>query len=170
VGAKAIAFLLCRTSSFAVVRTLALDHRNDVISNSVGLIGLALALRVNPLADPCVALITTFFIMYVWGRSAYEQAIALSGAAAPPELINSVTALALNCDPRLVAVDTVRAVTSGSGYVVEVDLVLPPDMPLRDAHDIGERFQLLLEKSSLEIVRCYVHLDYETEHDPREHR
>ena len=31
-----------------------------------------------------------------------------------------------------------RAFTLGTTYIAEVDIVLPEDMPLKEAHDIGE--------------------------------
>ena len=40
------------------------------------------------------------------------------------------------------------------------DIVLPFDMPLRDAHDIGEALQLRLEGLE-DVERAYVHLDFE---------
>ena len=171
VGTKLIAWLSCRTASSTVALALAQDHRNDVVSNSFGLAGIFAATYGNKYVDPAVALATTLFIMFVWARSAYAQASALSGRMADRECLNGLTMLALNCDTRLIAVDTVRAVTSGAGYVVEIDLLLPPEMPLRDAHDIGERLQLFLEScTDLNVARAYVHLDHETDHDPKNHQ
>ncbi len=43
---------------------------------------------------------------------------------------------------QIIAVDTVRAYHFGVNYLVEVDIVLPADMPLREAHDIGESLQV----------------------------
>ena len=72
----------------------------------------------------------------------------------------------MNHDARVLQVDTVRAYFVGLRLLVELDIVLPPTMPLREAHDIGEALQLDVER--LEYVeRAYVHLDYETSH--REH-
>ncbi len=49
--------------------------------------------------------------------------------------------------------------------MAEVDLVLPGDMALRDAHDIGESLQNKIE-SLPEIERAFVHLDYDGNHMP----
>lgn len=38
-----------------------------------------------------------------------------------------------------------------------------PETPLRVAHDVGERLEVLLEMLP-EIERAYVHLDWETDH------
>lgn len=168
---KAVAFLLCRSSSSSMVLALADDHRNDVITNSIGLAGLFLTQHVSNYFDPSVSLLTCAWLLRVWGKNILEQARSLSGKMADKDYLNELTSLARNCDPRLVAVDTVRAVTSGSGYLVEIDLVLPPDMPLHEAHDIGEKFQMFLEAhETLGVARAYVHLDYETDHDPRRHQ
>lgn len=53
----------------------------------------------------------------------------------------------------------------GLGYIVEVDIILPPTMHLEDAHDIGEGLQIKLEQVSC-IERAFVHLDYEAGHKP----
>lgn len=48
---------------------------------------------------------------------------------------------------------------------MEVDIVLPPEMPLRDSHDIAESLQIKLE-SIPSVERAFVHADYETSHRP----
>ena len=52
-----------------------------------------------------------------------------------------------------------------------MDIVLPRDMPLREAHDIGESLTLELEKAVDGVERAFVHLDFESTHSPMiEHR
>ncbi len=56
----------------------------------------------------------------------------------------------------------------GNRIIAEVDIVLPEDMMLKEAHDIGESLQIAIE--GLEFVeRAFVHLDYEWFHAP-EHK
>lgn len=71
----------------------------------------------------------------------------------------------MNHHPKLLYVDTVRAFHFGVNFLVEVDIVLPEDMTLKEAHDIGEPLQQKLE-SLPEVERAFVHLDYEFEHRP----
>ena len=54
---------------------------------------------------------------------------------------------------------------SGPGYIVEVDIVMNPDVTLRYAHDVS---QLLQDKLELlpNVERAYVHVDYESTHAP----
>jgi divalent metal cation (Fe/Co/Zn/Cd) transporter len=65
--------------------------------------------------------------------------------------------------PAIEAVDTVLAYQVGSRLQAEVDIVLPPGMPLRAAHDIGESLQRRLEGLP-GVERAFVHLDTETAH------
>lgn len=52
----------------------------------------------------------------------------------------------------------------------KIDIVLPRDMDLHLAHDIGETLQQKLE-SLQEVERAFVHLDYECTHNPQlEHK
>lgn len=173
VVAKVGLFIVCRrlASESTACEALAADHRNDIVSNTLGVATLFCAAHAWTYSDPVVALCVTLFIMTTWARSCYEQVMSLNGHTANGEYINAVTMLALNHHPSVVAVDTVRAVTAGTGYFVEVDIVLPPEMPLREAHDIGESLQLMLEKCPMmDVARAHVHLDWETSHDPKQHR
>jgi divalent metal cation (Fe/Co/Zn/Cd) transporter len=103
-----------------------------------------------------------------WIGTAQEQIANLTGISAPPEFLNQLTYMALNHDKNVTAVDTVRAYHFGNQLLVEVDIVLPKGMPLKQTHDIGESLQIKLESLD-EVERAFVHLDWEFEHAP-EHK
>ncbi|CUG87224.1 cation transporter, putative [Bodo saltans] len=169
---KSLAFVWCNkfARGSATLLALAEDHRNDVVANIVALLGFAAATYVTVWLDPILALLVTLFILKVWGSQILSQLYVLSGHVADTSLRNAVTMLARNHDKRVLMVDTVRAFTSGTGHVVEVDFVLSEDMPLKEAHEIGESFQYFLEHTSgLNVDRAYVHLDTETDHNPHLH-
>ena len=48
---------------------------------------------------------------------------------------------------------------------IEIDIVLPEQMPLRETHDIGEALQFKIEALE-EVERAFVHIDWEWEHRP----
>ena len=48
---------------------------------------------------------------------------------------------------------------------MECHIVLPEEMSLRVAHDIGESLEIKIE-SMEDVERAFVHLDYEWEHAP----
>ncbi|VDP52216.1 unnamed protein product [Schistosoma margrebowiei] len=99
-----------------------------------------------------------------------QQIRNLAGHTANPRFIQKIAFVCLNYHPLIEQVDTIRAFHFGENFLVEVDIVLPKEMCLKEAHDIGEGLQKKLEK--LETVeRAFVHLDYEFSHRPEtEHK
>eukprot|EP01089_Gocevia_fonbrunei_P016677 TRINITY_DN5233_c0_g1_i4.p1 TRINITY_DN5233_c0_g1~~TRINITY_DN5233_c0_g1_i4.p1 ORF type:complete len:510 (-),score=108.38 TRINITY_DN5233_c0_g1_i4:36-1565(-) len=166
---KALLYIYCSwIDGSESVEALKQDHRNDVISNSFGLLMAIAAYHFVWWLDPLGAIIMCLYIMSVWFRTGYGQVKMLSGMTAHPEILAQLTYLAWNHHPKIIAIDTVRAFHLAYKYLVEVDIVLPEDMPLKEAHDIGESLQEKIEE--LEVVeRAWVHLDYETDHAP-EHK
>ncbi len=59
------------------------------------------------------------------------------GKAAPNSVTRRLTYIAMNHDSEILKVDTCRAFYVGSNLFVELDIVLPEDMPLKKTHDIG---------------------------------
>lgn len=93
----------------------------------------------------------------------FESANSLASRTAPPEFLAKITYLVWNHDKAIRTIDTIRIYTSGELYFAEVDIVLPKDMLLFEAHDIGEALQNKLETLP-EIERAFVHLDYDAQH------
>jgi divalent metal cation (Fe/Co/Zn/Cd) transporter len=89
----------------------------------------------------------------------------LTGHTARPDFLKKITWIALNHHPKVQLIDTVRAFHFGNNFLVEVDIVLPEEMSLRESHDIGESLQHKIERLP-EVERAFVHLDYECEHHP----
>ena len=92
-----------------------------------------------------------------------EQVRLLAGRAAGPDFQKQITWLCLNHDPQIRAIDTVVVYHFGINYLVEVDIVLPEMMTVREAHDIQEGLQQRIE-SLREVERAFVHIDYEATH------
>ena len=57
-------------------------------------------------------------------------------------------------------VDKVLAYHFGMRFICEVDVVLPENMPLKEAHDIGDSLEKRIEQLDI-VERAFVHLDYE---------
>ena len=158
-------YLLCRQVNNPSVRALAVDHRNDIVSNIATLIFGLIGTYVHPVVDPVGAILLSFYIIFNWIMVGYEQLKNLVGHTADRRFLSKLTWIAANHDRRIESVDTVRAYTFGVNYLVEVDVQLAPDMPLKEAHDIGESLQQKLESLD-EVERAFVHLDFETLHSP----
>lgn len=89
----------------------------------------------------------------------------LTGHTAKPDFLKKITWMCLNHHEQIKYVETVRAFHFGNNFLVEVDIVLPEEMTLQEAHNIGEPLQQKLERLS-EVERAFVHLDYNFDHDP----
>ncbi|CAM4971663.1 unnamed protein product [Rotaria socialis] len=112
----------------------------------------------------------------------------LTGVTADPDFLNLITWIVINFSPHLTKIDTVKAFHFGTDLHVEgkilfpiennvlttpiyylVDIGLPGDMRIQQAHDIGANLQRKLESLS-EIERAFVHIDYEFNHKADEHK
>ncbi|XP_070207634.1 uncharacterized protein [Littorina saxatilis] len=176
---KFILWIVCRKVNSPIVRALAMDHRNDVMSNSVaiacGYLGSMEFQRKFYIhgfiyVDPCGAILISLYIVFNWWQTGSEQIKMLTGHTARPDFLSKLTWTAMNHHRKIRHIDTVRAFHFGNNFLVELDIVLPEDMSLRVAHDIGESLQQKLENVP-EVERAFVHLDYEYSHNPNsEHK
>ncbi|RZC92927.1 hypothetical protein C5167_007252 [Papaver somniferum] len=157
--------LYCRTFSNEIVKAYAQDHFFDVVTNIIGLVAAILANYFKDWMDPVGAIILALYTIRTWSSTVLENVNSLVGRSAAPEYLQKLTYLCWNHHKAIMHIDTVRAYTFGSHYFVEVDIVLPSAMPLREAHDVGESLQIKLERLP-EIERAFVHLDYEFTHKP----
>jgi len=162
---KLFLVLYCRSFTNEIVKAFAQDHFFDVITNSIGLIAAILASTLYWWIDPAGAIVLALYTIRTWSSTVLENVNSLVGKTASPDYLQKLTYLCWNHHKAIRHIDTVRAYTFGSHYFVEVDIVLPSDMPLQKAHDIGEALQEKLE-SLPDIERAFVHLDYEYSHRP----
>ncbi|KAM0936266.1 putative cation efflux protein [Dioscorea sansibarensis] len=162
---KLALWLYCRTSGNDIVRAYAKDHYFDVVTNVVGLAAAVLGDKFYWWLDPAGAVLLAIYTISNWSGTVWENAVTLVGQSAPPEMLQKLTYLVIRHDPQIKRVDTVRAYTFGVLYFVEVDIELPEELPLKEAHAIGESLQIKLEQLP-EVERAFVHLDFECEHKP----
>ncbi|XP_073035017.1 metal tolerance protein 4-like [Primulina eburnea] len=164
-GVKLLLWIYCRRSKNNIVRAYAKDHYFDVVTNVVGLIAAVFGDRFYWWIDPTGAIFLALYTIINWSGTVLENAVSLVGQSAPPEVLQKLTYLVLRHDRQIKRVDTVRAYTFGVLYFVEVDIELPEDLPLKEAHAIGESLQIKIEELA-EVERAFVHLDYECDHKP----
>jgi len=89
----------------------------------------------------------------------------LVGKTAETDFLSKITWICMDHHRKIDKVDTVRAFHFGNNFLVEVDIVLPPEMTLQEAHDIAEPLQQKIERLP-EVERAFVHIDYEYSHHP----
>ncbi|KAJ0887587.1 putative cation efflux protein [Helianthus annuus] len=128
--------IYCRSFTNEIVKAYAQDHFFDVVTNLIGLIAVLLANYISDWMDPVGAIILALYTIRTWSLTVLENVNSLVGKSAAPEYLQKLTYLCWNHHKAIRHIDTVRAYTFGSHYFVEVDIVLPSDMPLQTAHDI----------------------------------
>ena len=84
---------------------------------------------------------------------------------APAEYQRLVIYKAMTFSPEIKSVDTCRVYHAGPRYIVEVDIVLDPEMPMWRAHDISQDLQDQIEALP-DVDRCFIHVDHESDHKP----
>lgn len=169
---KFILWIICRNVAkkqrSAAVEALAQDHFNDVFTNTFTITTALLGSFLMWWFDPLGAAIMGIYITIFWARSGYEQVKVLSGFRASKKFRKQLIVVAWNHHEKVLHIDTVRPFHFGSDLIVEVDIILPVEMKLREAHDIAEALQINYEKLP-SVARSYVHIDYEYTHRP-EHK
>lgn len=152
------------------VAAVAQDNLNDVLSNSLALAAYgATQIRASFwLSDPIGAIVISLYIIVSWTRTGLEQVQMIVGRTADAPFLDVVREMAETHDPTA-TLDVVRAYHFGPKFLVEIELVMPPDTTLRESHDLGIRLQHKIEALDA-VERCFVHIDYQLrdvdDHDP----
>jgi len=109
--------------------------------------------------DPLGGLFLSVYIMWNWGSTAGEYIRRLTGAAASPTDHNVLLYMTMRFSHVIRKIQDLKAYYAGDKLNVEVDVVVGEHTSLRDAHDVGESLQYILE-SVPTVDRAFVHLDY----------
>lgn len=150
-------------SMFSVaVDAIQQDNINDTVSNAFAIIAYIVS-SVKPslwYVDPAGAILIFLCIMFAWGKMAREQIQQLVGVCASEEFMDEVKELCSQ-HHELLTLDIMRAYHFGSNYLVELEVVVPADMSVKEAHDIALQLQFKVEQLS-DVERAFVHVDYKT--------
>ncbi|KAG0318273.1 hypothetical protein BGZ99_005793 [Dissophora globulifera] len=155
----------CRTmKDSSSVQALAQDHLNDVVFNVFStLFPVAGQFLGFWWLDALGAIVLSIYIISEWTGTCLHNIRRLTGQVATAADTQQLTYMTYRFSNMIQAIDTVRAYYVGEGLFVEIDIVLPPDTPLSQAHDLGESLQGALEKLPT-VERAFVHIDYNAVH------
>ncbi|KAG2497945.1 hypothetical protein HYH03_004207 [Edaphochlamys debaryana] len=158
---KLLLYVYCRVlRKNPIMVALSEDHLNDVQSNIAAVVGAAIAGYMPKYwwADPVVGILFAFIIIKSWIGICWEQAQKMVGLAAPDEVVEEVRAVTVTHHPAL-KLDRVTAYHHGSHMVVEVEVLLPAEMSVKESHDIALALQHKIEAVD-SVERAFVHVDY----------
>ncbi|KAL0782281.1 hypothetical protein CaCOL14_000187 [Colletotrichum acutatum] len=107
--AKASLMIYCFAyRKFPSVHVFFIDHRNDIVVNSFGLIMSVVGDRFVWYLDPIGAICIALLILFSWVSNAFEQVWLLVGKSAPRDFVSKLIYMAMTHDTRILKVDTVR--------------------------------------------------------------
>jgi cation diffusion facilitator family transporter len=148
------------------------EHRTDMGGNALSFIAVLMAFYIPERkawwVDATVAMLYSTYTIYSWLGVGLEHAKSLVGRTAEPEFIQQLTSIVYHHEPdKNIKVDTVRAYHYGTNFLVEVEIILPENMTVKESHDLSESLLRKLEKLP-SVDRAFVHIDYEWNHDPHD--
>lgn len=139
----------------------AMHHWADAMTSVAAFIGISIGViggKGYETADDWAALIAAAIIASN-GVSILNRALAdVMDSAVPPEFVNDVRALALTV-PGVGALDKVRIRKSGLSYIVEIEVCVDGEIPVRRGHDIAHAVKDALLASSLRVSDVIVHIE-----------
>ncbi|KAI9831293.1 MAG: hypothetical protein M1826_003732 [Phylliscum demangeonii] len=159
----------CRLIHSSSVQALAQDAMTDVVFNFFSIVFPLLGFYAGIWwLDALGGALLSLYVIAVWTRTSTRHIRHLIGAAATAEQRSVLLYLTTRFADAVQAVQALQAYHAGDRLIVELDLVLHDQTPLRDSHDLGECLQYMLESVPF-VDRAFVHLDYRR-NGPPSHR
>jgi len=135
----------------------AYHHRSDVLSSVAVLIGLVLQRFGFSRGDALAGLVVAVFLVKVSFEIILENVGYLTGKAPSFEICEEIKRRAMSV-PNVLGIHDLRAHYVGSRLHVELHVEVPPDLSLKEAHDVSEEVKRKIEEIP-EVDRVFVHVD-----------
>ncbi len=139
-------------------------HRSDALSSIPALIAVALAMVHPALAffDHIGAIVVSIFIIKVSWDILKPVIMELSDRGAPQSQVNSIDEIAINV-AGVKEVHSIRSRRVGSGYFVDLHVLVDGNMSVQDGHDIARTVKHELLDKGPKVLDVIVHLEpYQT--------
>lgn len=144
----------------AALKASAWDHRSDAFSSIGSFAGIFGARCGFPRLDAVASLIICILIVKV-GISILREAIdKMVDHSCSDEVEQELRQAIQSVDSRL-EIDTLRTREFGDKCYVEVEISLPGEMSLKEAHEIGHNAHDFVENKFPKVKHCTVHLNPE---------
>ncbi|AAL81497.1 cation transporter, putative [Pyrococcus furiosus DSM 3638] len=135
----------------------AYHHRSDVLTTIAVLIGLIAQKYGVWFGDALAGLIVSLFIAKVAIKVILENVGYLTGRAPPYEVCKKIEEVAKSVKG-VVGVHDLKAHYVGPKLHVELHVEVPPNIPLKKAHDISEEVKRKVEELP-EVEQAFIHVD-----------
>ena len=145
-----------------VIMANAWHHRTDALSSVAVLIGVLFA-YINPkfyLADTIAAIIVSIFIMQVGASLIWSALKEVVDTAPDKEILLKMQQHAEDVKG-VIQTHDIRARYSGAIILVEIHIVVDPNLTVREGHDIAKQVEYRLLDKVEEVEKVIVHVDPE---------
>jgi cation diffusion facilitator family transporter len=161
-GKLFLAILLFRTGrkvESTMLTANARNMRNDILVSLSVLASLLFTLVLEePLIDRIIALLISLFIMYegfrIFMKSNIDLMDGIDNTGVYDKLFESVHAVEGAYNPH-----RVRARKIGHYYMINLDIEVDPDLPVKDAHDIAKNVENSIKSKLRNIYDVMVHVE-----------
>lgn len=146
-----------------ITLTLAADHKNDVLTNFLGLFMYWGSSRLKWWMDSLGGIILSIFVLNLWSRNAYENAILLIGETASSDIIRKLTYVAAHHHRSIKSISNVVAYQLGPKYFAEIYIIFKKGTSLNSAQHICDSLKTRILHIK-EIENVFIHIasdDYE---------
>ncbi|CAJ0560216.1 unnamed protein product, partial [Mesorhabditis spiculigera] len=136
---KLIMWIVCYRRGTTSSKVLAIDQRNDVLTVSVAIIG-ATTSKYWKYADPLAASLIATYVAFSWIMVVLEQFPRVSGRVCTPEEYSRVARICVEHSQHIKGLDTLLVYHTGERLLVEVHVVVDPDLTCRVVHDEVKKY------------------------------
>lgn len=149
-----------RTNSPTLLAS-ARDHRADVVSSLVALVGIWIARNGYPAVDAVAGVLIGVYILYL-GIEPVKNNTAILMHASPPELAQKATDLARQVDG-IRGINRVRVQPIGGVYRMDMSVAVDGSLSVKIAHDIAHNVEDEVRAKMPEVTEVHVHIEPESE-------
>ena len=141
-----------------VLAAAAADHGSDVLATSGVFIGIATAQMGVPIMDPIASLLIAVLIIKTGIEIISNAAGQVTDKSAGPGVDDKVHAIILE-HAEVTSIDKVMSRVFGDRIYVDVEISLPGDFSIAQAHDIAEIIHTDVKERIPEVKHCMVHIN-----------
>ncbi|MCL2403057.1 MAG: cation diffusion facilitator family transporter [Coriobacteriia bacterium] len=141
-----------------ILAAAAADHGSDALATSGVFIGIATAQMGVPIMDPIASLVIAALILRT-GIGIIAKAISqVTDQSAGPEVDDKICEIILE-NKEIIRIDKVMSRVFGDRIYVDIEIRLPGNFTLDEAHSIAERIHFDVEERIPEVKDCMVHVN-----------
>ena len=146
-----------RSNSPATIAN-AKDHRSDAFSSVAALAGIMGAKLKYPVLDPVAGIIVALFIFKMSYDIVMDALGQIMDITPGQEMIDQIKQLSLVVNG-VRSVHGIRVRRSGAVYFIDLDIVVDPEISVKQAHDIADQVRDMLFAHMANINEVRVHVD-----------